>query len=113
MSFRIIFFESDRGEKYVEEIIKSLDPSTIAKVVHTIDMLEKFGPALGMPHSKKLTKELYELRIRGKQELRIIYCFARNDIYLIHGFLKKSQKTPAKELSTAEKRFSNLGNDIP
>ena len=110
MSFRIIFFESGREEKYVEEFIKSLDPQTIAKVVHAIDLLEKFGPGLGMPHSKKLTRELYELRIRGRQELRIIYCFVKEDICLIHAFLKKSQKTPAKELVTAKKRFNNLEN---
>ena len=108
MSWRIIFFESDRGEKYVEEFIKTLDSSTIAKVGHTIDLLEKFGPVLGMPHSKKLTKELYELRIRGKGEVRIIYSFVKDSIYLLSAFKKQSQKTPKSEINLAFKRLRTI-----
>ncbi|MBU0569907.1 type II toxin-antitoxin system RelE/ParE family toxin [Patescibacteria group bacterium] len=105
MAWDIILFETARGEKPVEEFIKSLDSSTIAKVAHEIDLLEKHGPFLGMPHARKLCKELYELRIRGKQEIRIIYLFFKRNIYLLHAFKKKKQKTPRKEISTAKKRL--------
>lgn len=108
MSWEIVLFESTRGEKYVEEFIKTLEHSTIAKVTHAIDLLEKHGPFLGMPHSKKLTSELYELRIKGKQEIRIIYVFIKKDIYLLHAFKKQTQKTPSKELNIAIKRLNYL-----
>lgn len=108
MAWNIISFESARGEKFVEEFIKSLDSKTIAKVGQEIDLLEKHGPILGMPHAKKLTGELYELRIRGKQEIRIIYGFFRNNIYLLHAFKKKTQKTPQKGIKTAFNRFQTL-----
>jgi len=49
MTWNIIAFESQRGEKFVEEFIKSLDKPTIAKVSHEIDLLEKHGPFLGLP----------------------------------------------------------------
>ena len=105
MAWVVILFESKRKEKFVEEFIKSLSGSTIAKVVHGVDLLEKHGPFVGMPHSKKLSKELFELRIRGKEEVRIIYSFVNNKIYLLHGFKKKKQKIPRKEIDIALKRL--------
>jgi len=108
MIWNVILFESKRGEKFVEEFVKSQDSHTIAKVSHAIDLLEKHGPFLGMPHSKKLTRKLYELRIRGKQEVRIIYVFVEEKIYLLHAFKKQAQKTPKKEIKIAENRFNSL-----
>lgn len=105
MSWNIKTFETKRGEKPVEEFVKSLDEPTIAKIIHTIDLLEKYGPFLGMPHAKKLTSELYELRIRGKQEVRIIYSFVNEKIFLLHAFKKQTQKTPRREI---EKSLSRL-----
>jgi len=61
-----------------------------------------------MPHSKQLTKGLYELRIRGKEEIRILYCFKEKDVYLLHGFKKQTQKTPSKEIAIALKRIRLL-----
>lgn len=108
MAWVIQVYESQRGEKPVEEFIRSLEPKTISKVSHRIDLLEKYGSLLGMPHSRKLTANLYELRIRGKQEVRIIYGFINRNIYLLHIFKKQTQKTPTKEIATALKRFESL-----
>ena len=105
MAWNIILFESSRGEKPVEELIKSLDEATIAKASQEIDLLEKHGPYLAMPHSRKLNNDLYELRIRGRREIRILYAFVKKDIYLLHTFKKKQQKTPRKEIETARKRL--------
>ncbi len=106
--WEVIVFESARGEKPVEEFIRSLDSSTISKFSHGFDLLEKHGPILGMPHSKKLAQDLYELRIKGKQEVRIIYCFIGKKIYLLHGFKKKTQKIPAREINIAQQRLDTL-----
>jgi len=92
----------------VEKFIQDLEETAIAKTLRTTDLLEKFGHQLGMPHSKKVTNKLYELRVRGKQEIRIFYCFNRGVIYLIHGFIKKSQKIPKKELENAIKKYNLL-----
>lgn len=62
----IRFFDSR-----LEKFIHSLNEATIAKVLRTIDILEMFGHKLALPHSKKVHAELFELRIRGKQEVRI------------------------------------------
>lgn len=108
MTWKIVVFESDRKEKPVEEFIKSLDKSTIAKVAHEINLLEKHGVYLSMPHAKKLSSSLYELRVRGKQEVRILYGFVKTTIYLLHAFRKQTQKTPVREIETAIKRLNSL-----
>jgi len=94
--------------KGVEEFISSLEKKTIAKALRTIDLLEKFGSKLGMPHSKKVKTGLYELRIRGQQEARIFYCYHQSKIILLSAFIKKSRKTPDKELEKAERRMESL-----
>lgn len=108
MIWNIIAFESKRGEKFVEKFITSLEPPTIAKVTHVIDLLEKHGSLLGMPHAKRIASKLHELRIRGKQEVRIIYAIVGRRIYLLHAFKKQTQKTPPKEMVTAVKRLTEI-----
>jgi phage-related protein len=92
----------------VERFISSLDKQTIAKVLRTLDLLEEFGHQLGMPHSKNVAKGLFELRTRGRQEVRIFYAFHKGQAYLLQGFIKKSQKTPKKELETAMDKLKGL-----
>lgn len=62
----------------LEKFIKSLQKPTIAKVLRTLDLLEKFGQKLGPPHATKISVRLFELRISGKQEARIFYTFYKN-----------------------------------
>ena len=92
----------------VEKFIRSLEKPAKAKIVRAVELLAEFGVELSMPHSRKVTKELFELRIRGQQEIRIFYFFRNNLAYLIHGFVKKSEKTPIKEIEIAKQRFRDL-----
>jgi phage-related protein len=108
MKWNILLFESQRGDKPVEEFIKSQNSKTIAKIMHVIDLLEKYGSFLSMPHSKKLSSPIYELRVRGKPEIRILYVFIDGNICLLHAFKKQTQKTPKKEIDTALKRLKVL-----
>lgn len=61
-----------------------------------------------MPYSKQILTNLFELRIRGQQETRIFYCFHQSRAVVVHIFIKKSQKTPKKEIETALARISVL-----
>lgn len=101
MNVRI--FDSD-----LEKFIKSLEKMTIAKVLRTIDLLELFGNRLGLPHSKKVARYLFELRVRGTQEVRILYAFDKGATVLLHGFVKKSQKIPRKEIRAALDKLGRL-----
>ncbi|MEK7451879.1 MAG: type II toxin-antitoxin system RelE/ParE family toxin [Patescibacteria group bacterium] len=99
----IIFFDDK-----LEPFFTSLEKSTIAKVLRTIDLLEKFGNRLGMPHSKPIKGELFELRIRGIQEVRVIYAYHRGQIVLLHGFLKKTNEISLKDLNQAKMKKKQL-----
>jgi len=92
----------------LEKFIKKLQKPTTAKVLRTIDLLEKFGQKLGSPHTKKISADLFEIRISGKQEVRIFYTFYKSQIFLLHGFIKKSQKTPKKEIELIRQKLKLL-----
>lgn len=108
MSWRVTTFETSRGEKPVDEFIKSQEPKARSKIIHNIRLLKQYGNMLGMPHTKMLSRGLYEVRIRGKEELRIFYCFRKKNIYLLHAFKKQTQATPSRELNLAIKRMKEL-----
>lgn len=99
----VIFFD-----EAVETFLTKLEKSTIAKVLRTIDLLEHFGNQLGMPHSKSVGHKLFELRIRGQQEIRLVYTFQNNKAIILHGFVKKTQKIPQKEIHTAQHKLIDL-----
>ncbi|MDP2820997.1 MAG: type II toxin-antitoxin system RelE/ParE family toxin [bacterium] len=99
----ICFFDDS-----IKKFVASLEKLTIAKILRTLDLLEKFGRNLGLPHSKKVSKNLFELRVRGKQEIRIFYAFSGSNIVLFHIFIKKSRKIPKKEINIALKKLKQL-----
>lgn len=101
---KIQFFDDS-----VESFIYSLESSVVAKTLRTIDLLEKFGNRLGMPHSKKVALRLFELRVHGTHRVRIFYSFHDNGVVLLYGFIKKSPKIPRKELAVAKQRMRILG----
>ncbi len=68
------------------------------------------GPHLGMPHTRAMGEGLFELRIKAKEGIaRIFYCVQiKHEIVMLHSFIKKTQKTPDKELKTALKRLQEV-----
>lgn len=105
----ILTFETSGGEKPVDEFIKKQQPQARSKIAHHVRLLRQYGNMLGLPHSKALGGGLYELRIRGKEEIRVFYCFVeKRIIYLLHTFKKQKQETPKKELSLALSRMKEL-----
>ena len=99
----VYFFHED-----LEKFISSLEELTIAKAVRVIMLLERFGSNLGMPQSKALAGGIFELRIRGIQEVRIFYAFHKRTAVLLYGYIKKTEKTPVREIRTAMKRKTLL-----
>ena len=100
---RVQFFNSQ-----LEDFIAHLEKPTIAKTVRMISFLERFGHQLGMPHSKCIGDRLFELRIRGDQEIRIFYTFYNNSAMLLYAYVKKSQSIPSKVLATVRQRLEAL-----
>jgi len=72
-------------------------------------MLE-FGSDLGMPHTKFIGEGLIELRIKSKEGIaRVFYCtLIGKKIVMLHLFIKKSSKTPKKEIKIARNRMKEV-----
>lgn len=92
----------------LEKFIASLPAPTLAKTLRTIDLLKEFGSHLGLPHSRKVAPHIFELRVRGIHEVRIFFAFHSGESVLLHGYLKKSQKLPKRELETAVHKYKQL-----
>lgn len=77
-------------------------------------MIEKHGPNLGKPHTDSLGNKLFEIRAKAKEGIgRSIFCYAMeqtNEIVILHSFVKKTQKTPKKDIEIALKRKKELEN---
>jgi phage-related protein len=109
MIWEIIYYDTPSGQEVVKDFIDGLQESTQAKLGYQLDLLEEHGNQLGMPHAKAMGGGLIELRVRGKQEVRVFYAFAFGKrIYLLHGFVKKTQTTPKKELAIARQRQAEI-----
>jgi len=108
-SWEITYYKTSSGQDVIKDFIDNLQENTQAKLARQFDLLEEHGSQLGMPHAKAMGGGLIELRIRGKQEVRIFYAFAVGKrIYLLHAFVKKTKTTPNKELAIARERKSEI-----
>ena len=99
-------FTTDAGGKPVEEWIESLGPDARAEVFILVDLLERYGTSLREPFAKHLEGRLWELRARGSDGIyRVLYFHWFGHTFgLLHGFTKKTQKTPRAEIDTAKRR---------
>jgi len=71
------------------------------------------GQNLGMPYTKAMGEGLFEIRARGSEGIgRAFFCCMKGKrIVILHGFVKKTQATPIKELRLAKQRIKDVLND--
>jgi len=72
--------------------------------------MEVYGPDLGMPHTRAMGKGLFELRLKAAEGIaRVLYCtIIGKKIMILHQFIKKSDRTPPKELVLARRRMKEV-----
>lgn len=106
--WQILLYRTLQGNSPVKEFIDSLEPKAQTKVYDALNLLRDFGIILGLPHIKKVAgTQLWELRILGENSIRVFYVAITGKIFLIlHGFKKKQDKTPPKEIRIAEARLT-------
>lgn len=104
-------YERIGGKVPVLEFILSLEPKQQAKIYREINLLEKFGCELHYPHVDTIKGEkykgLWELRVGLASNIFRIFYFlhGKDNAVLVHGIIKKKQKTPQKELDVALDRM--------
>lgn len=107
MTNKIQYYLNSKGQNPVREFIDSLSKKQKAKIFRIFLTLQEYGLLSIMPHTKKLIgTPLWEIRILGQDNIRILYITVeRNNILVLHGFVKKKRKTPLKEIEIALIRY--------
>ena len=103
-NFRVIFYEKQNGECPVETFMLNLDVKMRAKMVGLLEILEEKGNLLREPYTKHLENGIYEIRCKvGNNISRIMFFFYyQGEIVLTNGFIKKTMKTPKREIELAK-----------
>ena len=105
------FFRSEAGSEPVRDWLLSL-PAADRKAVGDDIRTAEFGWPVGMPLCRKITgrKGLWEIRtnLQDGRIARVFFCAHEGSMVLLHGFVKKTQKTPPNELDTAARRMKGL-----
>lgn len=106
MTWRVVYFVSSSGENPVSKFIDSCTKRQQVKILRILQHLGEYGAQAVIPHLKKLSgTPFWEIRILGRDNIRIIYVIEiEKMIVLLHGFFKKSKKTPRKEIQLCYQR---------
>jgi phage-related protein len=108
MNWEIIYYS-----EAVRLWVDSLPVGIRAYYARVTETMQQHGPNLGMPYTRALGEELFEIRARGKEGIaRIFYgTVVRGKIMILHGFVKKTDKTPRRELATARRRLREVQDE--
>jgi phage-related protein len=105
VNWKVTFYSAD-----LEGEILDLPAGFLARFLRYAERMEVFGPDLGMPHTRAMGGGLFELRLKAAEGIaRVFYCtVVDRRIVMLHQFVKKSDKTPRKELDIAHKRMKEV-----
>ncbi len=100
----VVFFKTDAGNEPVREWLRTL-PKEECKTIGVDILKVQYGWPLGRPLVASLGDGLWEIRSRLPNRIaRTLFMVVNEEIVLLHGFIKKQQKTPSDELELAKKR---------
>ena len=112
MQMKVEFLVLPNGKIPTEEFLDSLDQQTVAKIFRYIEILQSDG-TLPFPHARKMQNcgGLWELRVLSRAgAVRIFYIYHEKDkVVFVSGFIKKSQKTPDREIDKALGYLKQIG----
>jgi phage-related protein len=107
----VVFFRTEAGNEPVREWLQRLareDRRTVGEDIKTA----QFGWPIGMPLIRKLASDLWEVRSRICNGIsRVMFTVDGQTMVLLHGFQKKSQRTPPADLMTAKRRLAQLRSE--
>ena len=94
----------------VEDEILSMPPKMQARMIKLLELIELHGANLGPPHTDAMGDGLFEIRAKGKEGIgRGLFCYLKGKhIYVLRAFVKKSNKTPKKEIELARNRMKEV-----
>ena len=110
MEWAVEYYRDSQGRQPARDFIHSLPDETQAKVYRTIKLLKAYGVLLKESYTKQIRGKIRELRITDNRgAVRILYFTVTGKrLILLNGFIKKTDKTPEREIETAEKRIKDF-----
>jgi phage-related protein len=112
LRLHVIFYRTELGNEPVREWLRSL-PRTEKKVIGEDIKTVQFGWPLGMPLVRKVDIDVWEVRSQlENRTARVLFTVHENVMVLLHGFIKKSEKLPARELRITKQRLSALRSGV-
>ena len=110
MEYEIRYYSDE-----VEEQILSLPDTLAARYVVLTRRMTAVGANLGQPHTDSFGEGLFELRLKGIEGIaRVFFCtLIGRKIVMLHSFVKKTQKTPLREIEVARKRMKEVKHANP
>ena len=104
----VYFFETDTRNEPVREWLQLLTPRDKKLIGEDIKTVQ-FGWPLGMPLVRYIDSDIWEVRSKLSGNIaRVLFVLEGNAMVLIHGFIKKQQKTPKPDLDLAKARVKQL-----
>lgn len=104
-----IFYQTEAGNEPVRDWLKGLEQKERLRIGTDIKTVE-FGWPVGMPTCRSMGNGLYEVRtpLPSSRIARVLFCINKSRMVLLHGFIKKTQKTPKQDLDLALERKRKL-----
>lgn len=108
--YKTTFYTPSEKLSPIQKFLNSTNESLRAKILRQLKYVQEFGLTPCIPNLRRLTSTpLWELRILGKDNIRIICAsLANKEVKILHIFSKKKQKTPLKEISLALHRYKEV-----
>ncbi|MCM1330178.1 MAG: type II toxin-antitoxin system RelE/ParE family toxin [Ruminococcus sp.] len=113
--YEVIFYRDKSGKSEVEDFIRELaqksaasktDRINFTKILSYLNSLSTYGTRIGTPVVKHISDDIWELRPLSN---RIFFFYWKdNKFVLLHHFVKKSQKTPKREIDIAKQRYNDF-----
>lgn len=101
---KVIFFKTDMGNEPVREWLKELSKED-CRVIGADILTVQYAWPVGKPLVDSLGEGIWEVRSRLENRIaRTLFVVVNQEIVLLHGFIKKQQRTPQNELDLAKKR---------
>ncbi len=106
-----MFYQAASGNEPVRDWLKEDVSDEARKIIGTDIATVEYGWPVGMPASKAMGNGLHEVRshLPGKRIARVLFCIEDGQMILLHGFIKKTQKTPKADLDLAKTRKKEIG----
>lgn len=107
----VVFFRTEAGADVIVDWIRSFDDADRFTIGQTLMRVQYRWP-VGMPLCRSLDRGLWEVRVSlpSNRIARLIFVPRDGELLVLHGFIKKTQRTPQADLDLAEKRARTFRN---